>query len=91
MVVHFFALQSPRLAFVFELTDEFLFLRINAHSWGLAAAEDFSLCVDVSKLLIAFGMLFAGMQHFAFASQTVFLFAKQTPNRRWTGTAIQLF
>ena len=88
VVVDLLAFRTPRLALVFELAEELLFLRINTDSRVAAVAEIVALGVDVLELLIALGVDLSGMQHFAMASQTVFLFAQQTTDRRRTGAVI---
>ncbi len=53
VIVDLLTFRAPRLALVFELAEEFLFLRIHADSRVAAVAEVLALCIDVSELLIA--------------------------------------
>jgi hypothetical protein len=78
------------LPWVFELTDEFLFLRIHADPWIATLAETLALLVDVLELPITLRMLLARVQHFAMAPQPVLLLAQQTADRRRTGAVVQL-
>ena len=84
MIVDLFTFRAPCPALVFELAEEFLFLRVDADSRVAAFAKIIALGVDVLELLIALGVGLSGVQHFAMASQAVFLFAQQTTDRRRT-------
>ena len=71
MIVDLFRFLTPRLTRVLELTDEFLFLRVHADPWITTPAEIPALLVEVPELSITLRMLFARVQHFAVATQSV--------------------
>src|SRR5438067_1350939 len=89
VVVDLLRFLTPRCASVFELADEFLFLRIDADAWVTAATEVRALRADVLELPIALGVLLARVQHLAVAAQAELFVAQQPTDRRRTGTAIQ--
>ena len=91
MVVDFLTFAAPCLPGVFELTDEFLFLCIDAYSWVSRVAELVSLFSNVLKLLVAFLELFPGMSLFAMASKSQLLVTQQPTDGRRAGSAIQFF
>jgi len=90
VIVDLLRFPTPRLAWVFELADEFLFLRIHADSWITTLAEIPALLVKVPKLSITLRMLLTRVQYFAVAPQTVLLVSQQTADRRRTGAVAQL-
>lgn len=90
VIVDLFRFLTPSLARVFELADEFLFLRIHADSWVATLAEILALFVEVPKLSITLRMLLARVQYFAVAPQTVLLVSQQTADRRRTSAVVQL-
>lgn len=71
VIVDLFRFLTPRLTRVLELTDEFLFLRVDADSRITTPAEIPALLVEVPELSITLRMLFARVQHFAVATQSV--------------------
>ena len=61
MIIDLLPFFTPRLAVVFELAHEFLFLRVHADSWVAGATEFLTLFGDVPELLIALGMRLSGI------------------------------
>ena len=90
VIVDLLRLLTPRLARVFELTKQFLLLRVHADSGITTATEILAALVDVLELLIALRMRLAGVQHFAVATQSLLLVTQQTADGRWTGALVQL-
>ena len=68
VIVDLFRFLTPRLPGVLELTDEFLFLRVDADSRITTPAEILALLGEVPELSITLRMLFARVQHFAVAT-----------------------
>ena len=89
VIVDLRGLLAPRLAGVFELADEFFFLRVHADPRVATVAKGFALRGDVLELLITLRVRLAGVQDFAMAPQAELLLAQQPADRRRTNAVVQ--
>ena len=91
VIVDLFTVAAPRLAGVFELADQLFLLRIHADPRIARFAKLFTLAGDVAELLVAFGVMLAGVEHLAMASQPQILIAQKPGDGGGTRPAIQFF
>ena len=70
VIVDLLALATPRLPGVFELADQFLFLRVDADPRVAGCTEILAFFSNVAKLFVPFLMFLPGVQHLAMAAQT---------------------
>ncbi len=89
VIVDLFTVAAPRLAGVFELADQLFLLRIHADPRVSRFAKRFTLTGDVAELLVTFGVMLAGVEHFTMASQPQLLIAQQPGDGGGTRAAIQ--
>ncbi len=89
VVVDLLALATPRLAVVFELADQLFLLRIDTDPRVARFAKRFTLSGNVAELLVAFGMMLAGVQHFAMAPQPQLLIAQEPTDGGGTRAVIK--
>lgn len=90
VIVDLLTFAAPRLAGVFELANQLFFLRVHADPRVARFAKRLTLTGDVAELFVAFGVMLAGVKHFAMAPHPQLLITQQPGDGGGTRTAIQL-